>query len=111
LTTDFLRPWKPEARLLTTILHVQLPSVKTNYVDRAINLSYAPAMQDQTVEDIRSYLAASKIPPWKLGSLACGNVRAIERIFAGTAAHSTVRAVQQYMERNPVAEKKKAIRK
>ena len=53
------------------------------------------------LEKIEAWLKATDMEPTRLGSLACANTYAIERIRSGNARIETLRQVMTYIKNNP----------
>lgn len=56
---------------------------------------------DREIKKIDEWLAASGMAESRLGLLACANPRAVERVRNGTGSVDTLRALVDYVRRNP----------
>ena len=56
---------------------------------------------DKEIKRIERWLSETGMPESRLGLLACANARAVERIRNGSGSVATLRAVIEYMSRNP----------
>jgi hypothetical protein len=62
-------------------------------------VKYPP--MDIGLKKIDDWLKASGMPESRLGLLACANARAVERVRAGTGSVDTLRALLDYVAKNP----------
>ena len=58
---------------------------------------------DREIRRIDDWLKASGMTESRLGLLACANPRAVERVRNGTGSVDTLRALVDYIRRNPVS--------
>lgn len=58
---------------------------------------------DREIRKIDDWLKASGMTESRLGLLACANPRAVERVRNGTGSVDTLRALVDYIRRNPVS--------
>ncbi len=56
---------------------------------------------------IDEWLAATGVPEYRLGLMACANPRAVERVRSGTARVDSLHAILEYIEKNPANEPRK----
>lgn len=56
---------------------------------------------DREIRKIDDWLKKSGMTESRLGLLACANPRAVERVRAGTGSVDTLRALVEYVSRNP----------
>lgn len=58
---------------------------------------------DREIRKIDDWLKVSGMTESRLGLLACANPRAVERVRNGTGSVDTLRALVDYIRRNPVS--------
>lgn len=56
---------------------------------------------DKEIRKIDNWLKATGVSESRLGLLACANARAVERIRNGRGSVSTLRALVDYVRKNP----------
>ena len=52
-------------------------------------------------QEIRAYLEATGMKPYRLGLLACANNYAVDRVLAGTGSVDSLQQILDYMKANP----------
>lgn len=57
---------------------------------------------DREIRKIDEWLKATGMKESRLGLLACANPRAVERVRNGTGSVDSLRALVEYIARNPV---------
>lgn len=60
---------------------------------------------DVGIAKIDQWLTDSQVSESRLGLLACANARAVERVRNGTASVETLRALLDYIRKNPAAKR------
>ena len=56
---------------------------------------------DMAVSKIEDWLKETGMTPSRLGLLACANARAVDRVRSGRGSVETLRALLDYVEKNP----------
>lgn len=56
---------------------------------------------DREIRKIEEWLEATGTKPSRLGMLACANPRAVDRVMNGTGSVDSLRAIVDYIKRNP----------
>lgn len=60
---------------------------------------------DREIKKIEDWLAKSGVPESRLGLMACANQRAVERVRNGKASVQTLRALVDYISKNPAGKR------
>lgn len=59
---------------------------------------------DESIKKIDEWLNVTGMKEYRLGSLACANVRAVARIRTGRGSVESLRQILRYIESNPAQE-------